>query len=102
MIALAILAGIAPLALVIGPISPSSLRSNGVVILAQNQSKSDHPIRTFRGTIIRNGDKYVVSEDAGEIWYHVDDQQTVGKFDGQKVKVTGMLDSTKNLIRSEY
>lgn len=81
MIALALLAGIAPPALAIGPISPSSLRSNSIVILAQNQSKSDHSIRTFRGTIIRNGEKYVLSDDAGKIWYQLDDQQTVGKFD---------------------
>jgi uncharacterized protein YdeI (BOF family) len=56
-------------------------------------------IQTFLGTILKNGDRFVLSDDARKIWYELDDQQAVSKFIDKKVKVTGTLDTTKNLIR---
>lgn len=63
------------------------------------QQSSPDAIKTYFGTIERDGDKFVLRDEARKIWYELDDQQTVGKFSGKKVKVTGTLDVTKNLIR---
>lgn len=63
------------------------------------QPKPAEPIKTFLGTIVKDGDKFVLSDDARKVWYELDDQATVSKFSGKKVKVTGTFDATKNLIR---
>lgn len=63
------------------------------------QASANEAVKTYFGTIERDGDKFVLRDEARKIWYELDDQQTVGKFGGKKVKITGTLDVTKNLIR---
>lgn len=65
----------------------------------QQQTNRDESAKTFLGTIVKDGDRYVLSDDARKIWYELDDQQTVSKFNGKKVRVMGRLDATRNLIR---
>ncbi len=66
----------------------------------QSGHKSDQPqIQTFLGSITKAGNQFVFSDDVSRNSYQLDDQETASKFDGKKVKVTGTLDATNNIIR---
>lgn len=66
--------------------------------LNQEQPKHEKSISTFFGRIVKDGDKFVLSDAKRKVWYELDDQQTVGKFDGKTVRITGTLNTTKDLI----
>jgi hypothetical protein len=66
---------------------------------AQNEQQPAAKSKTFMGTIAKSGDQFVLKADDGQTAYRLDDQQTAGKFEGKKVKVTGVLDASANLIR---
>jgi uncharacterized protein DUF5818 len=66
---------------------------------AQAQSGPQPRIQVFTGTILKTGDQFLLSQDKTKASYQLDDQQTASKFDGQKVRVTGILDATNNIIR---
>ena len=57
------------------------------------------PVRTFTGTIAKNGDQFVLSDTKTHKWYQLDDQNAAGRFEGKNVTITGTLDTVKNLIR---
>jgi uncharacterized protein DUF5818 len=62
--------------------------------------KSDQPtIQTFLGTITKAGNQFILHDEVSKNSYQLDDQGTASKFSGKKVKVTGTLDATNNLIR---
>lgn len=77
---------------------PHSPGFGSQVNLLQEQPKRDKSVSTFFGKIVKDGDRFVLSDAKRKIWYELDDQQTVSKFDGKTVKLTGTLDATKNLI----
>lgn len=81
-----------------GIISAHSMLYTGAR-LTEQQVNRDEGVKTFFGSIVKDGDKFVLSDEKGKIWYELDDQRTVSKFSGKKVKLTGTLDTTKNLIR---
>ena len=56
-------------------------------------------IRIFLGTITKTGNQFVFSDAVSKSSYQLDDQETASKFDGEKVKVTGTLDASHNIIR---
>jgi hypothetical protein len=56
-------------------------------------------IRIFLGTITKVGNRFVYSDDVSKTSYQLDDQETASKFDEKKVKVTGTLDASHNIIR---
>jgi len=56
-------------------------------------------IRTFTGTIIRNGDQFVLNDAKAHTFYQLDDQTTAGKFENKKVTISGTLDVVKDIIR---
>lgn len=56
-------------------------------------------IRTFLGTITKNGDQFVLSELKTHKLYELDDQVAASKFANQNVTITGTLDTVKNIIR---
>jgi len=58
-----------------------------------NQAQST----TFKGTIMRNGEQFVLRETSGQI-YRLDDPQHAQPFEGKAVKVTGRLDTEAKLI----
>jgi hypothetical protein len=85
------------------PNVPCSLRLGSTAFRSQASHLQEQPKRaptvaTFFGRITKDGDKFVLSDEKRKTWYELDDQQTVGKFDGKMVKVTGTLDVTRNLI----
>ena len=53
--------------------------------------------QTFAGTVVKQGDKYVLKDEAGHT-YDIDHQDEVKKFEGKKVKVQGTLDPTGKKI----
>ena len=53
--------------------------------------------QTFSGTVTKQGDKYVLKDDAGHT-YDIDHQDEVKKFEGKRVRVQGTLDPATNKI----
>ena len=53
--------------------------------------------QTFSGTVVKQGDKYVLKDDSGKT-YDIDHQDEVKKFDGKRVRVQGTLDPSTNTI----
>jgi len=61
-------------------------------------SQSDTAIQSLVGTISKDGDSYVlkVSDTAS---YKLDDQKQAKRFEGQKVRVSGIVDMNLDLVR---
>ena len=53
--------------------------------------------QVFTGTVEKQGDKYVLKDDAGKT-YDIDHQTDVSKFEGKRVRVQGSLDETGKKI----
>jgi uncharacterized protein YdeI (BOF family) len=62
------------------------------------QQDTAEKIKTFSGTILKNGDKFVLSDRASKIDYVLDDAKKASQFEGRKVKVTGTVDVASNTI----
>lgn len=60
----------------------------------QNQTAAP---QTFTGTISKEANNFVLMVSAGTS-YKLDNQQQVQRYEGQRVRVTGTLDSSINLI----
>ena len=52
---------------------------------------------TYTGTVLRNGEQFVLRDAAGQI-YRLDDPREAQTFEGKPVKVTGRLDTEARLI----
>jgi uncharacterized protein YdeI (BOF family) len=71
---------------------------------ATNQSDSsatptsDTNEKEFVGTVMKQGDKYVLQEQATGTTYDIDHQDEVKNFDGKKVRVHGTLDPNGKMI----
>jgi uncharacterized protein YdeI (BOF family) len=63
---------------------------------AAQQSEKDTKILT--GTIIKDGDAYVLSDSANKLSYKLDDPKQASAYEGKKVKVTGTVDVARNTI----
>jgi uncharacterized protein YdeI (BOF family) len=53
--------------------------------------------QTFSGTVVKQGDKYMLQDDSGKM-DDIDHQTDVAKFEGKKVRVQGTLDSSGKKI----
>jgi hypothetical protein len=53
--------------------------------------------QTFTGTVVKQGDKYVLKDDTGKT-YDIDHQTDVAKFEGKRVRVQGTLDSNGKIM----
>lgn len=53
--------------------------------------------QTFSGTVVKQGDKYVLKDDAGKT-YDIDHQTDVAKFEGKRVRVQGTLDANGKIM----
>jgi hypothetical protein len=63
-----------------------------------DQAQSDTSTREFVGTVVKQGDKYVLQDSATGTIYDIDHQDEVSKFEGKKVRVHGALDSNGKMI----
>jgi hypothetical protein len=65
------------------------------------QSQAQREAETFFGTILKNGENFVLSDSATKSQYVLDSPRKVSRFEGMTVKVTGTLDVAKSLIHVE-
>ena len=65
------------------------------------QQESTQKAKIFSGTIIKNGDNFILSDSASELAYVLDDAEKASEFVGKKVKVTGTVDVANNTIHVE-
>ena len=79
--------------LMAAPIQPAAL--------AMPRFQTQPQAETFFGTILRNGDNFVLSDSATKSKYTLDNPKMASRFEGITVKVTGCLDMASNLIHVE-
>jgi Protein of unknown function (DUF5818) len=65
---------------------------------SQAQSSDASGAQTFTGTVVKQGDKYVLQDAASGTTYDIDHQDEVKKFEGKKVRVHGTLDANGKMI----
>ena len=65
------------------------------------QQESNQKAKIFSGTIIKNGDNFILSDSASKLAYVLDDAEKASEFVGKKVKVTGTVDVANNTIHVE-
>jgi hypothetical protein len=65
------------------------------------QQESKQKAKIFSGTIIKNGDSFILSDSASKLAYVLGDAEKASEFVGKKVKVTGTVDVANNTIHVE-
>ena len=65
------------------------------------QGESSQKEKIFSGTIIKNGDTYVLSDAANKLSFALDNAEKASPYEGKKVKVTGTVDVASNTIHVE-
>jgi hypothetical protein len=65
------------------------------------QQDNQQNTKVFSGTILRNGDNFVLSDTANKLAYVLDDAKKASPYEGKKVKVTGTVDVANNIIHVE-
>jgi hypothetical protein len=65
------------------------------------QSQPQRETETFFGTILKNGENFVLSDPATKSRYELDSPQKVSRYEGMTVKVIGTLDVANSLIHVE-
>jgi hypothetical protein len=55
-------------------------------------------VQEFVGTVVKQGDKYVLKDASTGTTYNIDHQDEVKKFDGKRVRVHGTLDPATKTI----
>jgi hypothetical protein len=70
-------------------------------VLATHEFQTRTQDETFYGTILRNGDNFVLSDSATKSKYALDNPQMASQYEGIAVQVVGRLDSASNSIHVE-
>jgi cytoskeletal protein RodZ len=78
--------------------APSSQTPPDQTSGSQAQSSDASGAQTFTGTVVKQGDKYVLQDAATGTTYDIDHQDEVKKFEGKKVRVHGTLDASGKMI----
>lgn len=65
------------------------------------QQESKQKTKTFSGTIVKNGDNFVLSDAANKLSYILDNAEKASQYEGKKVTVTGTVDVASNTIHVE-
>ena len=77
--------------------APQSGSASGSTSNSGSSAATGTDTQTFSGTVVKQGDKYVLRDDSGQT-YDIDHQTEVSKFDGKRVRVQGTLDPTGKKI----
>jgi uncharacterized protein YdeI (BOF family) len=80
------------------PASPPTQQSQQDPAAQTSTMSEGAETQVFSGKIAKAGGKYVLKDSATKMTYSLDDQSQAKKFEGQNVKVTGMLDAPSNTI----
>lgn len=68
---------------------------------AQTSDKSQtSTVQSFTGTVSKEADSFILQV-SKTVFYKLDNEQQVQQYEGQKVRVTGTLDASINLIHVE-
>jgi hypothetical protein len=62
------------------------------------QSPDPNGVQTFSGTIVKEGDRYMLHDETSGQTYDLDHQDEVQKYAGKRVRVHGTLDPTGKMI----
>jgi hypothetical protein len=65
------------------------------------QAQGQPEVETFFGTVLKNGQNFVLSDSATKTKYTLDNSAKASRYEGMTVKVTGMLDMARSLIHVE-
>jgi Protein of unknown function (DUF5818) len=68
---------------------------------ASQMQEAQPETKSFTGTVMKQGEKFVLSDTADKTDYVLDDAQKASQFEGKKVKVTGTVDMANNTIHVE-
>lgn len=63
----------------------------------QTMPNQDSKTATFSGTVVKDGEQYVLRDSTGSV-YKLDDSSRAQAFEGKTVKVTGRLDANSKMI----
>jgi hypothetical protein len=69
--------------------------------MQQPESPKHQDIKAFTGMIVKDGSKFVLKDVSSNTAFKVDDEKKVKDYVGKMVKVTGILDQSRNMIRVE-
>jgi uncharacterized protein DUF5818 len=81
------------------PGSPTTGAAQEQSIPPQADRNAATEAKTFKGKILKSGDKFVLADSANKVIYQLDDQQKAEPFLNKSVKVTGVVDGTSDMIR---
>ena len=70
-------------------------------LAGMTQQDSQQKTKIFSGTVIKNGDNFVLTDGASKLSYVLDDAQKASPYEGKRVKVTGTVDVASNTIHVE-
>ncbi|MCU1342924.1 MAG: hypothetical protein JWN92_2347 [Candidatus Acidoferrum typicum] len=90
-----------PLASALLVLSANPMMGRAAATPASVQQKPETQSKIFSGTILKNGDTYVLSDAGTKTSYVLDDAQKASPYEGKKVKVTGTVDVASNTIHVE-
>jgi hypothetical protein len=80
--------------------SPDATAQQQQPMQPDNQNAVGTPSeKTFNGTIVKSGNKLVLTAADSKTTYQLDDQQKAKDFLNKSVKVTGVLDASTGTIR---
>jgi uncharacterized protein YdeI (BOF family) len=65
---------------------------------APSQDTGQQAAQSFSGKVVKEGDTYVLRDEANNKTYKLDNQEKAGENEGKTVKVNGTLDSTSETI----
>jgi Protein of unknown function (DUF5818) len=69
--------------------------------ISRFQAQVQPEAKTFTGTILKNGQNFVLSDPVTKSSYTLDNPEKASPYEGKRVKVTGTLDAVSNLIQVE-
>lgn len=70
-------------------------------LAAPVRQQAEQKTKIFSGTIVKSGDKFILSDSASKLSYTLDDAEKASQFEGKRVKVTGTVDVASNTIHVE-
>src|SRR5712672_923958 len=98
-----IILSLAGFVVLFGPSSPpvQSVVPAAVQAELTSQARGQPEAKTFLGTILKDGDKFVLRDSATRSRFTLDDAEKVSPYEGRAVTVTGTIEVAIKLIHVE-